>query len=432
MDIKISFRTTLKNEIPAWVTEGIVSEDGARRLSERYQLDTLDKESSGLLSGAIYALGGLLLGGGLISFVAANWDAIPTFAKVAVLMAALIGLHTSGWVLWHRKGWPTLGHALVFCGSLVFGANIGLMAQIFHISGDWYGLFAAWTIGAGVMAYAARSWITGLLALGTGTLWFLGYASDEWSWKLALVPIILTGVFGYLAFSLKSRALYVGAALELALTMAVLGGVHGRPSRVMVAVASAGFLAWMLGEFHRTQRIGEIFGNAIAGIGIVILGVCSYIWSFKEFWTIRSWWEPKPSIIWLIPVIVCLIAATAIVVMQIRVKNFRFLPLGTAVAIMGAAAIIPRAQGDSETLPVVLSNAGAFLIAGTAAVVGIRDERRIAFWAGTLYTMLLIVSRFLEYETSLLLKSAVFTGCGLAMIAAGVAYEKYLKREEAI
>jgi hypothetical protein len=60
------------------------------------------------------------------------------------------------------------------------------------------------------------------------------------------------------------------------------------------------------------------------------------------------------------------------------------------------------------------------------------DERRLAFWIGTLFTVLLIISRFLEYETSLLTKSAAFTLCGVAMIAAGIAYENHLRRKEAL
>ena len=37
-------------------------------------------------------------------------------------------------------------------------------------------------------------------------------------------------------------------------------------------------------------------------------------------------------------------------------------------------------------------------------------------------------SRFLEYQTSLLLKAAVFTACGIGLIIAGVAFENHLKK----
>jgi hypothetical protein len=45
--------------------------------------------------------------------------------------------------------------------------------------------------------------------------------------------------------------------------------------------------------------------------------------------------------------------------------------------------------------------------------------------------VLLILSRFLEYETSLLVKSAAFLACGVAVIVGGISYEKYLRRKAA-
>ncbi|HYE72027.1 MAG TPA: DUF2157 domain-containing protein, partial [Blastocatellia bacterium] len=62
------FRTDLKREIPIWLREGIVTEDAARRLAERYDLEALKKESSHLLAAVLFTIGGLLLGGGVISF----------------------------------------------------------------------------------------------------------------------------------------------------------------------------------------------------------------------------------------------------------------------------------------------------------------------------------------------------------------------------
>jgi hypothetical protein len=71
------------------------------------------------------------------------------------------------------------------------------------------------------------------------------------------------------------------------------------------------------------------------------------------------------------------------------------------------------------------------VLAAVIIGVGLIEERRLAFWLGSLYLVLLILSRFLEYETSLLLKSAAFLACGVAVIVAGISYEKYLRRNAA-
>ena len=131
-NMSTKFRGALRNELAIWIQKGIVTEETATQLSTAYELDNLRHESTRLLSAVIFTIGGLLLGGGLISFVAANWEGIPTPIKLALLFSALLGLHTVGFWLWHSKNWRRLGHALIFCGCLVFGANIGLEDRELH------------------------------------------------------------------------------------------------------------------------------------------------------------------------------------------------------------------------------------------------------------------------------------------------------------
>ena len=137
----VKFRAALKREIPAWTEQGILAEDNAARLRSLYELDDLGKESSRLLAAALFTLGSLMVGGGVISFVAAHWNEISRGPKVILLFAALLVFHIAGYWLRYRSGWPRLGHALIFCGCLVFGANIGLLAQTYQVSGSWYGMF---------------------------------------------------------------------------------------------------------------------------------------------------------------------------------------------------------------------------------------------------------------------------------------------------
>nr|MDQ3014062.1 DUF2157 domain-containing protein [Acidobacteriota bacterium] len=79
------FRSALKGELRYWMEEGLLTQESAARLSSVYKLDELSKESSRTLAAVIFTIGGLLVGGGVISFVAANWETIPTTAKVVML-----------------------------------------------------------------------------------------------------------------------------------------------------------------------------------------------------------------------------------------------------------------------------------------------------------------------------------------------------------
>ena len=439
-----SFRAALKQELPAWVQEGIVTEDGAQRIAARYNLDNLSKESSSLLAAVIFTLGGLLLGGGLISFVAANWEEVPTFAKVALLFITLLGFHCGGYWLWHQKGWSRLGHALVFTGSLVFGANIGLMAQIFHVSGDWYNGFGAWALGSLVMAYAARSWITGMLALVTAVTWFQGISSDHPSTWMLIVPLAMAAIFLPLAWQLGSRVLYVATFAGVTFALCSLAAERYSDGRyVLVTMIVGGFVMWATGEFHRVKNLRPEFGNPAAALGILILAGSAYVWSFHWWWEFHDWVTrsadaPAMNYYWAIPTVVIAVIGLLLVARMMQEINAsgsrKLLVFGISVAsgILIACALIGGANRGDVALLTISVNIAALIIAAVAIAIGVMDERRIAFWAGTLFTVMLILSRFLEYETSLLTKSAAFTLCGVAMIGAGISYENHLRRKEAI
>ncbi len=439
-----SFRAALKQELPAWVQEGIMTEDGAQRIATRYDLDNLSKESSNLLAAAIFTFGGLLLGGGLISFVAANWEEIPTFVQVAMLFITLLAFHLGGYWLWHQKGWSRLGHALVFTGCLVFGANIGLMAQIFHISGDWYNGFGAWALGSLVMAYGARSWITGLLALVTSVIWFQGISSDHPSTWMLIVPLAMAAVFLPLAWQLGSRVLYVATFAGITFTLCSLAAERHSDGRyVLMTMIVSGFVTWAVGEFHRVKKLRPEFGNPAAAFGLLILAGSAYVWSFHWWWEFHDWVTrsadaPALKYYWAIPTVVIAVIGLLLVARMMQELSAsgsrKLLVFGISVAstILIACALIGGAKRGDVAMLTISVNIAALIIAAVAIAIGVLDERRMAFWAGTLFTVLLILSRFLEYETSLLTKSAAFTLCGVAMIGAGISYENHLRRKEAI
>src|SRR6266540_1064363 len=198
----VKFRAALKREIPAWTEQGILTEGAAGRLRSLYELDDLGKESS--------------------RFLAAHWNEISRVPKVVLLFAALLVFHIGGYWLRYRSAWPRLGHALIFCGCLVFGANIGLLAQTYQVSGSWYGMFGVWALGSLAMAWAARSWITGLLVIVTSFTWFVGFA-DDFHERLAIVyPPLLAAALLPLAWTIRSRALNTLTFLGLIISLPVL------------------------------------------------------------------------------------------------------------------------------------------------------------------------------------------------------------------
>ena len=47
------FRAALRQELPLWIQDGLLTEESAKRLAENYRLDNLQAESSRLLSAIV-------------------------------------------------------------------------------------------------------------------------------------------------------------------------------------------------------------------------------------------------------------------------------------------------------------------------------------------------------------------------------------------
>jgi uncharacterized membrane protein len=144
-------------------------------------------------------MGGILLGAGVLLFVAAHWDDVSPLARLALVMAMLALFHVAGILTRERfSGFATTMHAL---GTVSCGAAIALVGQIFNMQEHWPAAVMLWAI------CAAAGW------------WLLG---DEFQQTLALLLVP-----AWLICELGDRAsVYNGANVFLCRIIAVLGVVY--------------------------------------------------------------------------------------------------------------------------------------------------------------------------------------------------------------
>ncbi len=185
-------RKFLEIESPAWVAEGLITEDQRQRLLARYPPEAV--QAVGLLP----LLGSILVGLSALSVVAANWQRLPTTVRLALLLGSLLAAYAGG-EYFLRRGNRRLGHGLVGLGLVAFGVSIILTSQLYQLVGyDVSGLLA-WVlvgvllsyvytsqpltllpivIGAAVQTYCTQALGTfsyatiGLVALGSGYRWW--------------------------------------------------------------------------------------------------------------------------------------------------------------------------------------------------------------------------------------------------------------------
>lgn len=134
-----------RTELQTWLAEGIVTDEQAALLTDRYQLDAEpDWWRNGTTMIGIVA--GLLICGGLVLFISENWHMLGIAARMATglvpwCVAAGMALRA------FRRQQDTTFELWSFAFCLLYGVNIFLQAQIFHLGGYYPAALQWWLLG---------------------------------------------------------------------------------------------------------------------------------------------------------------------------------------------------------------------------------------------------------------------------------------------
>ncbi|BCW97380.1 MAG: hypothetical protein KatS3mg024_0207 [Armatimonadota bacterium] len=156
-------KTWIAGEVAQWHREGLIRDDQARLILARYGLagdDTATALGHRRIAQALAILGAILVGAGVILVVGANWESIPRLLRLLLLMGLIAFLYGSGFILAHsRRSHPAIGRALIFLGSLIWGASIFLVGQSYHVGaeGGERSAVLMWLLGILPLAYVLGS-----------------------------------------------------------------------------------------------------------------------------------------------------------------------------------------------------------------------------------------------------------------------------------
>jgi len=433
--ISSSFRSELSRELDAWRAEGLVTDEQADEISRRYGLDDLRADSVGLLLLSIYTIGAILIGAGVVSFVAAHWGRIGQWTKVSLLVGAMLSVHLAGFYFWRVRGSrPALGHGLIILGTLIFGANIALLAQIFHVQSDYYTGFGACAIGAAAMAYALGSEPNAVIALVASFVWFCGWVGDH-QHGFCYYPFVAAAAMLPLAYMKRSVPTFALTLLVAGLSIAIHAGVDGDGLRPYgLAMLGLGQLLFSWGLLsERTARFRG-FADPAGVLGVSALIAGAYPLSFHELGHVRSDWYFE-GWMWTVPVGAVCIASlfTWAIALKTAIKKASARPLAASVAAAGGLILVTIMTLTAELVfTPIFANLALVVLAAGLVGGGTAGGNRGIFWSGLVLAALVIVSRFFEYDTGLMLKAAVFVACGVGVVLGGVMFERYLKNREVV
>lgn len=201
-------RKWLEQEGRSWTKQGIITNDQYTRLLELYPVQ---KHAIGIIP----ILGSILVGLGILSFAAANWQDIPQLVRLIMICAVMAGFYVAG-ERFLKKGHEKLGVALIGLGLATFGAGIVLIGQMFHLQAYGVTSFIVWGSIGLLLTFIVQSRYLFLLSLliFTGLQWYNAVEFNTFSNVSFAIMIIGLGYYW-----LKRPNALLGWCLALSFTV---------------------------------------------------------------------------------------------------------------------------------------------------------------------------------------------------------------------
>ena len=152
-----------------WTIEAI--QENFNALNTEEEKEDLSKKTIKI----IVTIGAVLISAGIFSFIAANWQGMTRPVKLSIILVSMLVSYGAGWYLKEKLELPKTGEALILLGSIIYGAGIFLVAQMFNIRANWPDGFILWMIGTIAMAFAIESYPLFYLAIPLGIVALTGH-----------------------------------------------------------------------------------------------------------------------------------------------------------------------------------------------------------------------------------------------------------------
>ena len=414
-----------------WRAEGLVDEALAQRILARYPAGAERNWGRIVFS----AIGAVLVGLGVILFFAYNWQELPKAAKLALAIGALVAAHGSAMALARRANAGVgLVEGLHVLGTMLFGAGIWLVAQIYHIDEHYPNAFLVWSLGALALAWAMPSVVQALLALFLVTFW-AGVELFDFRVAVHSAPVLV--VLGVLPLAWWRRSpalLFCALAVLYLVTAFAAGAIDGKV--LLPLLYTMGAAALIAGVAAATTKFPEA-GGPLRSLGLLVILGCSYLLSFRDLaGLLRKVDFSKPGIAIYLGAAGAALALALFLLARGRLaqldayRRWQLGLVGVGLLIVLASMFLLAKGGG---WPVVLSfNVIVLGLAVLLILEGSEHLRPKLVGAGCLLFAMVVIGRYADLFTSLLVRAAVFVALGAALFYVGNFYARSRRRAQGV
>jgi len=366
-------------------------------------------------------LGAALIGSGIILLLAHNWEEFGRPVRAVLSFLPLVAAQVlAGFVLLKRRestGWRE-GAGMFWV--LAIGASIALVAQTYHISGD-FGLFIlTWSLAGLPVVYLLGSSVAAMLFWIGATVWAgdvcWQHGMVAWFWPMAGLAV------PHLLLAIRQNRYQVRVAF-LCWTLAICGAfgiglaLEHRSGLDWIPVFTSYFaLLYMLGNlwFDEGRTFWQRPLQTVGGLGVIVLAI---VLTFEDAWRHSHWlglWNVTPSE-WAQAIILAVWPLGALGLWAYSwVKREPVTLLFGALPVIGVVGSLLGFQ-HAKTVAMVIMNVYVLALGVALIWLGVRDRRLGIVNLGMLITSALIIARFFDSDLGFVVK-------GLAFIAVGVGF----------
>lgn len=362
--------------------KGIIDDETTKKIKEYYEYERVNIKN---FSVYLTVIGLVMISLGIILLFAYNWSLLTRTVKTTMIGMLLTGSQgLLGYAIYRNKKW--INGAGIFVMAMC-GASIALISQMYNISGSDTGFFLAWGILCLPVVYLSESLMTGCLY----TLILLLYIKSGGD-ILIYTPLFLA------QFLFEVR-----------------GERFSRLTEVLTKVLGLiGFVYWYEGLGGGGGYFILFYGGLLAllytlnlglrGVGEMGLLVLGYILTFSNGYL------GKVDTLGIKGAtgIAVFTAAAGLMIYRKKVKDPMFLLL----VLMPFSLIFSWIHGVFTGILLAL---GIYYI-----YRGVKTGEGAYFNRGAVLTGLILITRFLDYDISTLLRGLVFIGVGAGLICGNI------------
>lgn len=417
----------LAEQLPKWVDKNIISHEQAEILQTRYPV----KDSVSLGRLLITGIGAIMIGLGIILLFAYNWSEMGKYLKLAVIFGAFITAHASAF--WAIKRNNILSESLFALGTMLMGASIFLVGQIYHLDSHYPDAFLLWSVGALTLAWALPSLTQAFMTIVLILSWHMLEVFNFQFANYTAFLIIIAGVFP-LIWRLHSPLLarFTSASLFITLGLSI-ATLYEEIVPITLLMMSVAFIC--IDQFFqvRGNNTQTIISNEIAKPAQLILVVMLFLLSFGEFFNDIIYFHLAQPIastfFWCSMILSQLIFVWLLVKRQL--SAIVVMAELTVLLILLPSLLSHYIEAKSmTTISMLMVFAFNLILLGTSIwlmVDGAKHANRQRMVRGSIIFAILAMARYTDLFDSLIARAIVFLVVGIALFIVGNIYQRNKK-----